>query len=95
MSFTYLKEGNDLRKKLLSYDISKDEKLFAEIKKRHALNLNETPENSDSTCEVIPIFILGMPRSGTTLVEQIISIAVLLQGSAHIIMRLSMLGLDF
>ena len=73
MSFTYLKEGNALRKKLLSYDISKDEKLFAEIKKRHALNLNETPENSNSTCEVTPIFILGMPRSGTTLVEQIIS----------------------
>ena len=72
-SFIYLKEGNALRKKLLSYDISKDEKLFAEIKNRQPLNLNGVPDSLDGTCEVTPIFILGMPRSGTTLVEQIIS----------------------
>ena len=72
-SFIYLKEGNALRKKLLSYDISKDEKLFAEIKNRQPLNLNVVPDSLDGPCKFTPIFILGMPRSGTTLVEQIIS----------------------
>ena len=72
-SFAYLKEGNELRKKLLSYDIAKDKKLFADIKKRQVLTLEEGPRGLQTGCEVTPIFILGMPRSGTTLIEQIIS----------------------
>ena len=72
-AFQYLKQGNALRKKLLSYDILQDEELFARIKisaeevQKHALVI---PQVSNS---VSPLFILGMPRSGTTLVEQIIS----------------------
>ena len=68
-SFKYIKLGNDIADKLIKYNISKDKKLFFEIKRLFEPS-NETKE-IDSEKKII--FILGMPRSGTTLVEQIIS----------------------
>ena len=69
-SFNYLKIGNELRKKILSYDIKKDIELFNQLKKSYpSIALQSVVESSD----LKPIFILGMPRSGTTLVEQIVS----------------------
>jgi tetratricopeptide (TPR) repeat protein len=69
-SFNYLKIGNELRKKILSYDIKKDIELFSQLKKAYpSIALQSVVESSD----LKPIFILGMPRSGTTLVEQIVS----------------------
>ena len=71
--FAHLAEGNALRKKLLGYTIQQDQNLFGNLKKaqpsilKYALN----PVLNDNG--PVPVFILGMPRSGTTLVEQIIS----------------------
>jgi tetratricopeptide (TPR) repeat protein len=65
--------GGDLRQKLLGYEFTQDEHLFGLIK-RTAPKFKDTA--LDAAIELIghtPIFILGMPRSGTTLVEQIIS----------------------
>ena len=65
--------GGDLRQKLLGYEFTQDAHLFAQIKrtapkfKDVALNVASKPIRHT------PIFILGMPRSGTTLVEQIVS----------------------
>ena len=65
--------GGALRQKLLAYDIEQDQHLFSKIKntapqfKDVALNI------SNEAIRHTPIFILGMPRSGTTLVEQIVS----------------------
>lgn len=72
-AFNHYREGNELRKNLLNYNISQDIKLFAQLKtnydqiKKNSLN-SKTFKN-----KIIPIFIVGMPRSGTTLIEQIIS----------------------
>ena len=72
-AFTFLKEGNALRKKLLNYDISQDQLLFSQIKTSFEL-INESQLNIiGKEFKTTPLFILGMPRSGTTLVEQIIS----------------------
>ena len=69
-SFNYLKMGNELRSKIISYDIKQDIELFRQLKMAYpSIALQSTVEAS----EIKPIFILGMPRSGTTLVEQIIS----------------------
>ena len=69
-SFNYLKIGNELRKKILSYDIKQDIERFSQLKKSYpSIALQSVVESSD----LKPIFILGMPRSGTTLVEQIVS----------------------
>jgi len=72
-SFKYYVEGNKLRKKALNYDINHDIERFDQLKKaQESIKkncLNDTNEKND----IRPIFILGMPRSGTTLIEQIIS----------------------
>ena len=72
-AFQHYKEGNELRKKLLDYDISMDVSLFKEIKSTSVKIEQNSLEADDLAIEQLPIFIVGMPRSGTTLVEQIIS----------------------
>ena len=71
-SFKYYSEGNKLRRKQISFSIDLEKKVFKNIKKTFNQKLfekNKKITNSDSTA----IFIIGMPRSGTTLVEQILS----------------------
>ena len=72
-AFRYLKEGNALRKKILNYDIVQDEELFSRIRKNADSFKNVFFNASGKENFPTPILILGMPRSGTTLVEQIIS----------------------
>lgn len=72
-AFTHYTEGNGLRKKLLNYDINQDVETFRKIKFNY-----EKIEKASLNPEVflktsVPIFIIGMPRSGTTLVEQILT----------------------
>lgn len=70
-SFKHLREGNKQRKRLLNYDISEDIALFENLTARDPLDLSEVSRFKELVTE--PIFIVGMPRSGTTLIEQIIS----------------------
>ena len=72
--FRLLNEGNNLLKKKLNYSINHTSKVILNIKKIFK-SLPESISVSDSTypSNIRPIFIVGMPRSGTTLVEQIIS----------------------
>ena len=71
--FAYLKMGNELRKKILSYEIKQDLELFSQLKKSYPRIAEVDFQPATDISEVKPIFILGMPRSGTTLIEQIIS----------------------
>ena len=65
--------GGKLRQKILFYDFEQDKLIFNQIKntapKLKEFAFNKSIEAATNT----PIFILGMPRSGSTLVEQIIS----------------------
>jgi len=72
-TFRYLKEGNALRKKILNYNIVQDEEIFYRIKETANSLKNFYFNASEDENIPTPILILGMPRSGTTLVEQIIS----------------------
>ena len=74
-AFLFLCEGNRLRRKELKYDINSDFELFNTIKERYSKKNSEISLLSDQlhTENTTPIFIVGMPRSGTTLVEQILS----------------------
>ena len=72
-AFKYLSEGNALRKKLLNYSIDQDKNLFQKLKDVQPYFLENSLDLKNVSQELIPIFILGMPRSGTTLVEQIVS----------------------
>lgn len=65
--------GGKLRQSLLHYDFSQDELIFDQIKNA-APNLKDFSFNKPlKAAKNTPIFILGMLRSGTSLVEQIIS----------------------
>ena len=71
-SFDYLKTGNDLRAKEFHYQIDGDRELIQSIItsfNREAMSrVQIRPQSSKK-----PIFIVGMPRSGTSLVEKIIA----------------------
>jgi len=66
-----LNEANRQRRSIKKFDEKKYTNLFFRIQKKYdELNLNSSIFQND---EVTPIFIVGMPRSGTTLLEQILS----------------------
>ena len=72
-AFNYFMNGNKIRKELLNYNLDSDKKLFKSIKSNFKkINCKHERKNNINHSK-IPIFIVGMPRSGTTLVEQIIS----------------------
>lgn len=71
-AFAALKTGNSLRRGTYSYSIEEDVELFAAIRREFTPELLKQLQALGSDSDQ-PIFIVGMPRSGTTLVEQILS----------------------
>jgi tetratricopeptide (TPR) repeat protein len=71
-AFQYMKSGNDLRYAEANYQIDSDRELMQSIIRTFSheamSRIQINPQTSNK-----PIFILGMPRSGTSLVEKIIS----------------------
>ena len=71
-SFKFYNEGNKLHRKTIQYTIEREINEFKKIKevfnKKFYGKYFQYGLNSK-----VPIFIVGMPRSGTTLVEQILS----------------------
>ena len=72
--FKILNEGNQLRKKELNYSLDKSQNYHSLIKR---LFSSSSYVNGKSLAyepsTIRPVFIVGMPRSGTSLVEQIIA----------------------
>lgn len=71
-AFMYFSKGCNLKRKKITYNIAEQAHLTNQIIKhftKDTLEYLRTFANQSS----LPIFIVGMPRSGTTLVEQIIS----------------------
>ena len=70
-SFEYIKLANTTKRKLLNLNLSNDFKTFETLKKFFKdYNIEINPKNLE---DKKIIFIVGLPRSGTSLVEQIIS----------------------
>ena len=72
LAFNNLKLANDLKLKKMNYSKKLQNKEFKEIKEFFT-NHSDVKEKNNDDSKTIPIFILGMPRSGTSLLEQIIS----------------------
>jgi tetratricopeptide (TPR) repeat protein len=71
-AFEYLQQANQLKKKQFEGDVDNGRRLIESIRTR--LNqqiLSELKNKSDQ--QASPIFIIGMPRSGTSLIEQILA----------------------
>lgn len=71
-AFDYYLHGNNLKRLTFQYSIEKDESFFTRIKNTFTASFLESHGNNGSP-DNTPVFIVGMPRSGTTLVEQILS----------------------
>ena len=67
-----LKIANNLKKSVLKFEIKNEIKAFNNIKQNFS-KVNKSNSFKNYTHKQKIIFILGMPRSGTTLIEQIIS----------------------
>ena len=71
-AYKHMVIGNNLNRSKIKYDIQKDLSLFEEIKKKFN-KFNFSNKRKDDFQKKKIIFICGMPRSGTTLTEQIIA----------------------
>ncbi len=72
--FKYLHEANRLRKQELNYSLDRSKTLFSSVKEMFSSAYSDIEKSLSSEPSTIhPIFIVGMPRSGSTLVEQIMS----------------------
>jgi tetratricopeptide (TPR) repeat protein len=69
-AFERLVEANSIRKKLLNYTMATDELLFSTLRDMFSIPLTQIDAQESKPR---PVFVLGMMRSGTTLVEQILS----------------------
>ena len=83
-AFECYSEGNALRKKHLGHDRALVTKSFERLKYNSSNLAANTLEKEDIAPAKVPIFIVGMPRSGTTLVEQIISSHSLVAGGGEL-----------
>tara|TARA_Y100000590_G_scaffold465617_1_gene638402 strand:+ start:988 stop:2553 length:1566 start_codon:yes stop_codon:yes gene_type:complete len=71
-SFFYYSNANSFFRKKINFSIKEEENKFQDIKDIYDKDLfNKFKESGYKDSK--PIFIVGMPRSGTTLIEQIIS----------------------
>ena len=70
--FQNLKLGNQIKRDLLSFDIKDEIDLFTKIKRMFS-NVDVGKILKKNLPDKNIIFILGMPRSGTSLIEQIIT----------------------
>jgi len=72
LGFQYLEKLNKIKIEQSNFSINNQKKLFKSIKDFFHTNNLTNIEHQDKI-KSKPIFILGMPRSGTTLLEQILS----------------------
>ena len=71
-AFAYFKKANELHRKEFTYSIKHEKEEFKNIKRIFTKKFMDK-FTQHGFADSAPIFILGMPRSGTTLVEQILS----------------------
>jgi len=70
-AFAYLKRGADSLKRQSSYRVAVDIGMMDEVRRQFDESFFAEPRSG--YCGESPIFVLGMPRTGTTLVDRILS----------------------
>ena len=70
-TFDYLEKGARARRDSMRYNPSRDIETMAAIRETFSRGMFERTQPGDQSRE--PVFVLGMPRTGTTLVERILS----------------------
>src|SRR6056300_1468123 len=89
-AITFFSNGNEAFKKIISSDVNLDIKIMNNIQKIfEKINLNKTHSNYSKKKM---IFICGMPRSGTTLVEQKVASHPKVYGSGELSFLTNIIG---
>jgi tetratricopeptide (TPR) repeat protein len=70
-SFAHLQQGSRARREHMRYQVEGDLQTMARIESVYNSDYFQRPNDGDNNAEAI--FILGMPRTGTTLVERILA----------------------
>jgi tetratricopeptide (TPR) repeat protein len=71
-AFEYLRKGNGLKRQQIQYDEEAVTRMFQRVAAVFDSNLFSRFQGGGDPSSV-PVFVLGMPRSGTSLVEQILA----------------------
>jgi thioredoxin-like negative regulator of GroEL len=70
-SFDYLRRGADKRRSIMSYDVDGDVAVMNRL--REVFDAELIDSGARGYDEPGPVFVMGLPRSGTTLVDRILS----------------------
>lgn len=81
-AFAHFAAGNRLRRAAHPYDPARTDALFRSLREGFADPVTEL-DPSEVTLGAMPAFIVGLPRSGTTLLEQILSSHPLVHGAGE------------
>jgi len=71
-AFAHFAEGNRLKRATLAFDIASERRLVSNIREQFSAAFFATARPAPIT-DATPVFIIGMMRSGTTLMEQILA----------------------
>jgi tetratricopeptide (TPR) repeat protein len=82
-AFRHYDEGNRLKRSTYAYDPDADERWMASIAEVFSPALLKTKAGKGARSE-LPVFVLGMPRSGTTLIEQILASHPMVHGAGEL-----------
>ena len=82
--FKFLNEANELRKTELNYSIKESEDFHKHVTKLFSKPIPKIKKSLLKSSSIRPIFIVGMPRSGTSLAEQIIASHHLVYGAGEL-----------
>ncbi|MFM8747800.1 MAG: tetratricopeptide repeat-containing sulfotransferase family protein [Aestuariivirga sp.] len=83
-SFAYLQQGNATRKQALGYRPEEDQQLFGKLAAAAPALMALAGSVMADPAQPVPVFIVGMPRSGTTLIEQILSAGPSVKGAGEL-----------
>ena len=83
LAFDYLDKCNSLKRKNSNFSMKEQEILFSKIKSFFSDISNNNLDFKDNI-KTKPIFIIGMPRSGTSLIEQILSTHTKIHGAGEL-----------
>ena len=82
-AFRHYDEGNRLKRSTYAYDADADERWMASIAEVFSPEFLEAKAALGARSDA-PIFVVGMPRSGTTLVEQILASHPMIHGAGEL-----------
>ena len=82
-AFAHYQKANSLKRQSFAYDPENNTSLFDRLIRSYSKEYFESKRDFGCASQV-PVFVVGLPRSGTTLVEQILSSHGLVHGAGEI-----------